>query len=162
MRLRCGDADFGRDAPALSGTAASFAQTDCRSLPCRRAIARVCETSAARNAALVSHGVIRLICATARDCGYSGAALCVLRLNGAQEGLAYIQPTPPGRGLPPGDWRGRFYENVLTQVKMDPRSGGSHGLACEAASSSMPENFMKKWTGKDMDARTPTMKKGLS
>ena len=34
---------------------------------------------------------------------------------------------------------------------MDPRSGGSHRFACKGASGGMPENFVKKWTGKDTD-----------
>jgi len=42
---------------------------------------------------------------------------------------------------------------------MDLRSGGSHRFARAGASSGMPENFMTKWTGKDTDARTPTMEK---
>jgi hypothetical protein len=100
MRLRCGD---DRMRFIMPGDGASFIQ-DCRlarlnpllSLPCTRAIARVYGTSAARNAAMVSHRVIRLIQAGARDCGYCRAALCVLSFNGAQEGLAYACPRPRG------------------------------------------------------------------
>jgi hypothetical protein len=34
-------------------------------------------------------------------------------------------------------------------IEIDLRSNGSHRFACAGASSSMPENFVKKWTGKD-------------